>query len=195
MVEQHNKIDRRTLLKLMGTGGAAAASTGAITWGMLSSVRAADDIRPGIDPFEVHVSDDELEDLRRRLAMTRWARHAPGKAWALGSDRAYLEELIAYWRDEYDWRKHEAELNKFDHYTTTIDGQLIHFVRQKASGKSSLPLLMTHGWPGTIWDRRVALGASTPWKRMRWSRGRGTRAAKRYRNSSGAMTTCVVPSR
>ncbi len=154
MPEHHNKTDRRAFLKLMSAVAAPglAASMAGISWGVPSSVRAACVAQTGIDPFEIQVSDAELEDLRQRLAMTRWARRAPGEAWALGTDRAYLEELIAYWRDKYEWRVHEAELNKFDHYTTTIEGQLIHFVHQKGRGTSSLPLVMTHGWPGTIWE-------------------------------------------
>jgi pimeloyl-ACP methyl ester carboxylesterase len=151
MARQHNKIHRRTFLKLIGAGGAAAA-TFTIPRGTPSTVRAAKLVQTDIDSFEIRVSDDELEDLRKRLGMTRWARRAPGEAWALGTDRAYLEELISYWRDKYDWRTHEAQLNAFDHYTTTIEGQLIHFVHQKGRGDSSLPLVMTHGWPGTFWE-------------------------------------------
>ena len=154
MGEQHGTIDRRTLLKLMGTAGASvtAVSTGGMPWGASSPVHAAVVMQTGIDPFEIHVSDDELEDLSRRLATTRWPGDAPGEPWAYGTDRAYLEALVSYWRDQYDWRVQEAELNAFNHYTTTIEGQLVHFVHQEGRGASSLPLVMTHGWPGTIWE-------------------------------------------
>ena len=149
MAEQLNTIDRRTLLKLMIAAGPSASVTSA---GAVSPAYAAGGVQPGIDPFEVRVSDAELEDLHRRLAATRWPADAPGDAWALGTERAYLEELVAYWRDDYDWRVHEAELNSFNHHTTTIEGQLIHFIHQPGRSGSSLPLVMTHGWPGTIWE-------------------------------------------
>ena len=108
MAEQHGTIDRRTLLKLIGAAGASvtAVSTGGMPWGASSLAHAAVVRQPGIDPFEIHVSDDELEDLSRRLAMTRWPGDAPGEAWAYGTDRAYLDALVSYWRDRYDWRGH-----------------------------------------------------------------------------------------
>ena len=66
--------------------------------------------------------------------------------------------MIAYWRDEYDWRVHEAELNSFDHYMTTVDGQRLHFVHQRSRGSSSFPLVMTHGWPGSIVEFQKVIG-------------------------------------
>ncbi len=150
-MEQQQQISRRTLLKLMGACGASSAVTSVLAWG--TPTHADDDVsKNGVHSFEIHISDDELEDLRRRLSMTRWPPRSPDKPWALGSDLAKLEEMIAYWRDKIDWRKHEAELNKFAHFTTTIDGQRIHFVHHKGKSESSLPLLMTHGWPGTFWE-------------------------------------------
>ncbi len=148
MAEQQT-ISRRLLLKLT-----SACCTGSFFASALATaIRAeADDDTNGITRFRIHVSDQELDNLRQRLAMTRWPRPTPGEPWALGSDRTYLEKLIAYWRNEYDWRKHEAELNQFQHYTTTIDGQLIHFVHHKGKRESSLPLLLAHGWPGTFWE-------------------------------------------
>ena len=153
MTEQHGKIDRRALLKLMGAAGASATgmSTG-VSWGTPSAAQASGVAQTGIDSFEIQVGGDELEDLGRRLATTRWPGRAPGEAWAYGTDRAYLEELVSYWRDHFDWRVHEAELNSFNHYTTTIEGQPLHFVHHEGRGASRLPLLMTHGWPGTIWE-------------------------------------------
>jgi microsomal epoxide hydrolase len=154
MAERNRTMDRRTLLKLAGTAGASAAvgSLGAVPGQTPSSVRAASAAQPGISPFEIRVSDAELNALRQRLALTRWPGDSPGDAWAYGTDRTFLEALIAYWRDQYDWRVHEAELNAFDHYTTTIEGQLVHFVHQRGRGTSPLPLVMTHGWPGTVWE-------------------------------------------
>ena len=154
MAEQQGTIDRRTLLKLIGAVGASGTivSTGGMPWGPPSPVYARGVVQGGIDHFEIHVPDSELEDLRRRLASTRWPGNAPGEAWAYGTDRGYLEELVSYWKDRYNWRVHEAELNAFNHYTTTIEGQHLHFVHQKGRGPAALPLVMTHGWPGTIWE-------------------------------------------
>ena len=167
MTARDDKIDRRALLKLLGTAGASASMLSGAGGRSLGSatveaaggrslgtatVSAAGAAQNGIEPFEIRVSDAELDDLHRRLSNVRWPPDPPGEAWALGTDRAYLEALIAYWRDDYDWRVHEAALNTFDHYTTTIEGQSIHFVHQRGSGGATLPLLMSHGWPGTIWE-------------------------------------------
>ena len=154
MTKATHTIDRRSLLKVMGTAGASAAlmSAGRLPGLALPEVRASALMQANTDPYEIHVSDSAIEDLQRRLVAVRWPPDTPGEAWAYGTDRAYLEELVAYWRDEYDWRRHEAELNTFDHFTTTIEGQLIHFVHEKGRGPSPLPLVVTHGWPGTIWE-------------------------------------------
>ena len=157
-------IDRRHVLKVMGAAGASAALGGAGRLPGIGEARAsglAQDQNP--DRFEIKVSDAEIEDLRRRLSAVRWPPDTPGQAWEYGTDRAYLEELVAYWRDEYDWRRHEADLNRFDHFTATVEGQLIHFVHQKGRGPAPLPLLVTHGWPGTSWEMLpVVPGLSDP---------------------------------
>ena len=162
MSESQRGIARRTLLKLMGAAGASAtvASAGSVPGyagghpaGRARAARAGQASSPaGVDPFEVQVGDAELQYLSRRLESPRWPPDSPGEPWAYGTDRAYLEELIAYWRDEYDWRAHEAALNAFDHYKTTIDGQVVHFVHQRGRGPAPLALVMSHGWPGTVWE-------------------------------------------
>ena len=161
MSESQRQIDRRTLLRLMGAAGASATAASA-AGGPFGAARARAASRAaaagqaampaGVEPFEVRVDDAELEDLSRRLQSPRWPPDSPGEPWSYGTDRAYLEELIGYWRDEYDWRAHEAALNAFNHYTTTIEGQLVHFVRQDGVGPAPMALVMTHGWPGTIWE-------------------------------------------
>ena len=155
MRAKNSAIDRRTLLQLLATGlGSAAglASATRLPGSGSIAVRAAGAVQADPDVFEIHVTDQALDDLHRRLSMVRWPGDPPGEAWSYGADRAYLEELIGYWRDDYDWRVHEAALNAFDHFTTTIDGQLLHFVHQRGRGPSPVPLLMTHGWPGTVWE-------------------------------------------
>lgn len=107
-------------------------------------------------PFTVHVPDNVLEDLSRRLAASRFAaRTAPG--WQAGTDPDYLRELVAYWRDGFDWRARERELNAFPQYTAEVDGRLVHFVHLRAvsdaAGSGSarpLPIVLSHGWPSSF---------------------------------------------
>ncbi len=102
-----------------------------------------------ITPFKIDVPEAELADLRERLARVRWPDEV-GTNWTYGTDLAYLKELIEYWRTEYDWRTHEAELNAHDHFRTEIGGRQLHFIHQRSSNEDALPLIMTHGWPGSI---------------------------------------------
>jgi pimeloyl-ACP methyl ester carboxylesterase len=110
-----------------------------------------DEIEPfEIEPFDIHIADAVLDDLRDRLARTRLADQIAGTGWEYGIPLDYLRELVAYWRDEYDWRTHEARLNELDHFRTRIDGQSIHFVHARAPHADALPVLLTHGWPGSV---------------------------------------------
>ena len=158
MQASNSAIDRRTLLRLLAAG-LGSASVGRLAGLGATAVQAAGAAQSEPDVFEIRVSDQALDDLHRRLSTVRWPVDTPGDAWSYGVDRAYLEELIAYWRDDYDWRVHEAALNAFDHFTTTIDGQLLHFVHQRGRGESPFPLLMTHGWPGTVWEMLPSVNA------------------------------------
>ena len=106
--------------------------------------------QPQIEPFEVDVSEDDLEDLRRRLARARWPSQAPEPGWEQGTDLAYLRELVDYWLDGFDWRAQERRLNRLDHFLTTIDGQRVHFVHAGSRHTQALPLVLSHGWPGSI---------------------------------------------
>ena len=103
-----------------------------------------------IEPFTNHASDDQLEDLRRRLHSTRWPEAEVVDDWSQGTPLAYLQEFCAYWADEYDWRAREARLNRFDHFRTEIGGLGIHFIHQRSPHPDARPLLVTHGWPGSI---------------------------------------------
>jgi pimeloyl-ACP methyl ester carboxylesterase len=104
------------------------------------------------ESFKIAVPDDVLTDLRERLSRVRYPIDFANEDWAYGTNRAYLEELVAYWRDDYDWRKHEAEINRFAHYRTTIDGSPIHFIHEPGKGPKPMPLILSHGWPWTFWD-------------------------------------------
>lgn len=101
--------------------------------------------------FRVHVSDDEIADLKARLEATRWPREEPKDAgWDYGASLAYQRELSAYWAERFDWRAVEARINGFENSIAAVDGIDIHFIREKGSGERPLPLLITHGWPGSF---------------------------------------------
>ena len=103
-----------------------------------------------IRPFRIQVPEADLEDLRERLARTRWPDELPGVGWDYGVSLQYVKEMAQYWRTSYDWRKHEARLNEFPQFTTTIDGTRVHFLHVRSPEPGALPLILTHGWPGSI---------------------------------------------
>lgn len=111
--------------------------------------------------FEIHVPDDVLDDLRSRLDRIRFPDQLDETGWDYGTERSYLEELCAYWRDGFDWRKQEALLNSFDHFKTDVDGLGVHFVHQRSRVESALPLVITHGWPGSIFEFYKIIGPLT----------------------------------
>ncbi|WP_327341840.1 epoxide hydrolase family protein [Streptomyces europaeiscabiei] len=100
-----------------------------------------------IHPYRIDVPQDELDDLRDRLARTRWGSEIPGVGWSRGVPTDYLKALAAYWADGFDWRKAEAELNEFPQFTTEIDGQNIHFLHVRSQNPAAVPLLLLHDWP------------------------------------------------
>lgn len=97
--------------------------------------------------FQIQVSDAVLNDLADRLRRTRELPHNSFDGWKEGTDPAYLQQLISYWRDKYDWRAHERELNRFQHFTSSVDGTKLHFIHEKGKGKKPLPILLVHGYP------------------------------------------------
>ncbi|MGH2716979.1 MAG: epoxide hydrolase family protein [Actinomycetota bacterium] len=101
-------------------------------------------------PFQLEVPQRALDDLADRLTRTRWPEPAPEPGWTAGVPLAYLRELAAYWATGYDWRAEEAKINAFPQFTTTIDHQRIHFVHLRSPEPSAFPLLVIHGWPGSI---------------------------------------------
>ncbi|OBG82208.1 epoxide hydrolase [Mycobacterium sp. E802] len=105
---------------------------------------------PAIKPFRIAIPDADLDDLKDRLKRTRWPEVETVDDWTQGIPLAYTRELAAYWADEYDWRAREAALNRFDHFITEIDGLDIHFIHQRCGRADAFPLLITHGWPGSI---------------------------------------------
>jgi pimeloyl-ACP methyl ester carboxylesterase len=104
------------------------------------------------ESFRVAVPESTLQDLRDRLSHVRWPIDFANDDWAYGTNRNYLERLVKYWRNEYDWRKHEQEINTFSHYKVTIDDIPVHFIHEPGKGPKPIPLILSHGWPWTFWD-------------------------------------------
>ena len=103
-----------------------------------------------ITPYRIDIPQAELDDLATRLDLTRWPDAGPGEPWTRGVDLDYLKGLTDYWRNGYDWRKAETRLNEFPQFTTEIDGQNVHFLHVRSPEADATPLLLIHGWPGSI---------------------------------------------
>ncbi len=105
-----------------------------------------------VRPFTIAVEDSVLEDLRQRLADTRWPDEIPNTGWDYGSNLDYIKELVEYWRTGFDWRAQEAKLNQFSHFKSEVDGLNIHFIHEKGKGPNPIPLVITHGWPSCFFE-------------------------------------------
>ncbi|HEY3502072.1 MAG TPA: epoxide hydrolase [Actinocatenispora sp.] len=114
-----------------------------------------------INPFRIDVPQADIDDLRDRLARTRWPDELPGVGWSYGVPTAYARKLAEHWRTAYDWRRQEAALNEFPQFTTEIDGQNIHFLHVRSPEPGALPLLVTHGWPGSVAEFTKVIGPLT----------------------------------
>ena len=114
-----------------------------------------------ITPFRIDIPEDLLDDLRHRLAHTRWPDELPSDGWEAGVPPGYLRDLADYWGTDYDWRTHEARLNEFPQFTTVIDGQSIHFLHVRSPEPAALPLIITHGWPGSVVEFIKIIGPLT----------------------------------
>ena len=137
--------DRRQLLSTsaMGLAAASAASLFPVS---SASAAASDAIRP----FHINVSDEVLVDLRRRINATRWPEKEIVADQSQGVQLTTIQKLARYWATDYDWRKGEAKLKALPHFTTEIDGLEIHFIHVRSKQQNALPLIVTHGWPGSI---------------------------------------------
>jgi len=105
-----------------------------------------------VQPFKIDIPDSVLEDLQSRLERTRWPDEMPGTEWDYGSNLDYVKELVEYWRTKFDWRAQEKLINSFAHFKTEVDGLDIHFIHEKGKGPNPVPLVVTHGWPGTFFE-------------------------------------------
>jgi len=105
-----------------------------------------------VRPFTIAVENSVLDDLRQRLADTRWPDEIPNTGWDYGSNLTYIKELVDYWRTDFDWRAQEAKLNAFNHFKSEVDGLDIHFIHEKGKGPNPIPLIITHGWPSCFFE-------------------------------------------
>ena len=137
--------NRRRLLGMAALGVAAAGVAS-----LLPSQLAAAPAGNGIRPFRVHVPQEQLADLRRRIAATRWPDQETVADGSQGPQLATFQETMRYWGTRYDWRKVEARLNALPMFLTEIDGVDIHFIHVRSKHENALPLIVTHGWPGSI---------------------------------------------
>ena len=103
-----------------------------------------------IKPYRIDVPQEVVTDLKQRLSVTRWPDEVANKDWESGTDLKYLRELCAYWQHDFDWYRQQELLNGFAHFQDTIDGLEIHFIHEKGRGTTNIPLLLTHGWPDSI---------------------------------------------
>ena len=103
-----------------------------------------------IERFEIRIDGSVLDDLRNRLALTRLPDQIDGTGWEYGIPEDYLRDLVEYWRDTYDWRAQEERLNELAHFRTWIDGQSIHFIHARSAHADAFPVLLMHGWPGSV---------------------------------------------
>ena len=114
-----------------------------------------------VRPFTIRIPDEALADLKARLALARFPEPLQGDGWTHGVDITYLRQLVDYWRKGFDWRAQERRLNQLEQFTTTIDGLTVHFVHRRSKHAGALPLLITHGWPGSFVDFMKIIGPLT----------------------------------
>src|SRR5512133_2554205 len=124
---------------------------------MSSTVETRTEIRP----FDVAFEEEEIADLRRRIAATRWPEKETVDDASQGVQLATIQELARYWAEEYDFGRVEAQLNAFPHFITEIDGLDIHFIHVRSPHEDALPLIVTHGWPGSVIEPRNTIGPLT----------------------------------
>lgn len=112
-------------------------------------------------PFTIHIPEETLHDLKRRLEETRFPNRSQDAGWSNGTDLTYMRELVDYWQHEYDWRKAEKEINSFDNYKVTINDTEIHFIYQKSKKANAPAIILTHGWPDSFYRFHSVISALT----------------------------------
>src|SRR5687767_2820547 len=119
------------------------------------------DEKTAIRPFSVNVPEQELIDLKRRITAAKWPDRETVKDQSQGTQLATIQELAHYWATEYDWRRCEAQLNALPNFITEIDGLDIHFIHVRSKHQNALPVIVTHGWPGSVAEQLKIVGPLT----------------------------------
>jgi len=171
---QKGRSTRRQLLLASGAAVGLAAMKPVATWAtlgerkesVLSDVASqtgtpASTEESEITVFRIDIPQAEIDDLHNRLARTRWPSELPGVGWSRGVPLGYLKGLAEYWQTGYDWREWEAKLNEFPQFMTEIDGQQVHFLHVLSPEPDALPLVITHGWPGSVVEFMKIIGPLT----------------------------------
>jgi pimeloyl-ACP methyl ester carboxylesterase len=157
-VTWRNGIIVITVTTVVGLSSSSAPRIAVTVLGAVAGVpsveaAAAESKGTGIQPFRINVPQADLVDLRRRLRATRWPEKETVSDPSQGPQLAQLQELVRYWGDGYDWRKAEAKLNALPQFTTNIDGVDIHFIHVRSRHEHALPVIITHGWPGSVFEQ------------------------------------------
>ncbi len=156
-----NKENRRAGINRRDFVKVSAATVGAVaSLAQLGEARAEEQ-REVIEPFSIEIPEAVLNDLNKRLARTRFPDQLEGAGWTYGTELSYLKELCAYWRSQFDWRAQERALNRLAHFRTEIDGLKIHFIHQRSKEENAIPLIITHGWPGSFVEFTKIIGPLT----------------------------------
>ena len=142
-------------------GKVAAGESDTKTQGTAAEVSQRPADSTAIRPFHVNVPEKALADLRQRIASTRWPDRETAADASQGAQLAKLQELVRYWGDGYDWRRAEAKLNALPQFTTNIEGLDIHFIHVRSRHKDALPVIITHGWPGSVFELIKVVGPLT----------------------------------
>src|ERR1700746_221641 len=157
-------ISRRNFLGAAAATGIAGffpASLGSLT-AQGSAMKAAQLVLPtatkDVTSFKVQIPQAALDDLKRRLASTQWPERETVGDWSQGVPLQKAQALVAYWRDKYDWRRFEARINAFPQYRTQIDGVGIHCIHVRSPQQNALPIILTHGWPGSVVEFMEVIG-------------------------------------
>src|SRR6185503_13393224 len=114
-----------------------------------------------ITDFKCQIARPAIDDLKHRIRQTRWTDEIIASGWQYGADLSYIKELADYWLNEFDWRKAEDKINQYPNYIAEIDGVRIHFLHIKGKGTGSVPLLITHGWPGSFMEMNKLIAPLT----------------------------------
>jgi hypothetical protein len=148
--------------EVIAPAATAAASNAAIGGSLAAAAAMAQPAQDeSIRPFRVHVPQEAIDELRRRIAATRWPDKETVADQSQGVPLATMRELSRSWATDYDWRKAEAKLNALPQFVTTIDGLDIHFIHVRSRHENALPLIITHGWPGSVLEQIKLIGPLT----------------------------------